>query len=128
MADVADINYVSGRDKLKKLGWEKVDTVFYITTKEYHNRPDSIKRIPSLRQMEMQDSVWMIKGIAYTGKYIDYYNNGRKQSEGTIVNGRLDGKLTYYFQDGSVSAVTDYKNGSIHGWALKYYGKRKFSG
>lgn len=119
--DVAEITYVSGRDKLKKMGWEKVDTVFYVTTKEYRNRPDSIKRIPSLRQMKMEDSVWLINDIAYTGQYIDYYNSGRKQSEGTIVNGRLDGKVTYYFQDGRVKNVTDYNKGTIHGWSIEYY-------
>lgn len=126
--DVADITYVSGRDKLKKLGWEHMDTVFYVTTKEYRNRPDSIKRIPSLRQMKMEDSVWMINDIAYTGKYIDYYNSGRKQSEGTLENGRLDGKVTYYFQDGTVKNVTDYKKGSIDGWSLEFYNSGDLAG
>src|SRR3569833_2734898 len=53
-ADIADLNVVRNRDSIKALGWEDVDAISFIFTKSYRNRPDSLKRIPSLRQMEQK--------------------------------------------------------------------------
>jgi hypothetical protein len=60
-----------------------VDGLVYVFTKEYRQRPDSIKRIPTLKQLEMVGGVWTRNGAPYHGPYIDYYNSGRIQNRAT---------------------------------------------
>src|ERR1035437_1751964 len=53
--EIDHINIVKGRDSLKVEELGKVayfDSIVYIFTKKYTNRPDSVKKIPSSRQME----------------------------------------------------------------------------
>jgi antitoxin component YwqK of YwqJK toxin-antitoxin module len=119
--DIADITVIKNKDSVKLLGFKRFDVVTYIFTKEYRNRPDSIKQIPSLIQMKMEDEVWNFNNIPYTGKYINYYNSGRKQSEGTMLNGKLHGEVKVYFQNGTVGSVKNYENGIANGKQIEYY-------
>lgn len=121
LEDIANISIIKNRDSLKILGLSQFDSVTYIFTKEYRNRPDSIKRIPSLKQMEIIDGVWSLLGIPYSGKYIDYYINGRKQNEGELVNGKLNGTLFIYFQNGHLLSESHYINGIENGIKSEYY-------
>src|SRR5688572_3779593 len=66
--DIADITVLRNRDSLKLLGWKQLDGITYIFTKGYRNRPDSIKRIPGLRQMKKLDGLWSLHDSPYTGK------------------------------------------------------------
>ena len=119
--DISDISIVKDKDSLRMLGWQDLDAITYIFTKEYRNRPDSIKRIPSLKQMVMKNSAWYLHDVIYSGKYIDYYNNGKIQNEGTLLDGKLNGQLIVYFRNGNKKSVTDYKEGAIHGeWTFFY--------
>ncbi len=119
--DIADMNVVKNRDSLKLLGWKDLDGITYVFTKEYRNRPDSLKKIPGLKQMEMKNSAWHFHGVPYTGKYIDYYNNGKKQNEGMLLNGRLNGALIIYFRNGNTKLTGYYKQGLEHGRRNEYY-------
>ena len=83
---------------MKWLRPEQLDGIIYIFTKAYRNRPDGLKRIPSLKQMVMTKEGWNLNGALYTGKYIDYYNSGKIQNEGTLLNSKLNGVLTVYFK------------------------------
>jgi hypothetical protein len=51
-ADIADITVIKNQDTLNHLGYGKFDGATFIFTKEYRNRPDSLKQIPSSKQME----------------------------------------------------------------------------
>src|SRR5690242_10513810 len=75
--DISDIKVVKSKDSLKLFGFEKFEGVTYIFTKEYRKRPDSLKKIPSLKQLKFENQVWNFNGVPYTGKYIDYFNNGK---------------------------------------------------
>jgi hypothetical protein len=119
--DIADYSVVTNRDSLKMLGWEKMDGIVYIFTKEYRKRPDSVKRIPSLKQMILKDQAWTLNGSVYTGRYIDYYNNGKKEDEGTLLNGKTDGELTVYYTSGIKKSITHYKDGIRNGVWIDYY-------
>jgi antitoxin component YwqK of YwqJK toxin-antitoxin module len=119
--DISDISIIKDKDSLRMLGWQDLDAITYIFTKEYRNRPDSIKKIPSLKQMVMKNSAWYLHDVIYSGKYIDYYNNGKIQNEGTLLDGKLNGQLIVYFRNGNKKSVTDYKDGAIHGtWTFFY--------
>jgi hypothetical protein len=119
--DIADFAVVRDKDSLKLLGWKQLDGITYIFTKEYRNRPDSIKKIPGLRQMKMLEGLWNLDGSPYTGKYIDYYNSGRILNEGTLVKGKLHGELTVFFKNGNKKSVSNYKDGILHGIWNDYY-------
>ena len=82
---------VTDKDSLKWLGWQQTNSITYVFTKAYTWRADSIKKTPSLKRMVMKDSRWNWGDTPYTGRYIDYYNNGRIQNEGTLMNGKTNG-------------------------------------
>jgi antitoxin component YwqK of YwqJK toxin-antitoxin module len=119
--EIADIIVIKNKDSLKRLRPEQLDGIVYIFTKAYRNRPDSLKKIPSLKQMVMKNEVWNLNGIPYSGKYIDYYNSGKIQNEATLLNGKLDGELIVYFKNGNRKLVSNYKEGILHGVWNEYY-------
>lgn len=119
--DISDVSTITNKDSLKALGWEKMDAITFIFTKAYRNRPDSIKKIPSLKQLVFKNGAWNFKNTLYTGKYIDYYNSGRIQNEGMLVDGKLNGKLIVYFRNGSIKSVASYKDGLLDGMMNEYY-------
>ena len=119
--DIADITILKNRDSIIALGWHDVDAIIFIFTKAYRGRSDSIKMIPSLKQMKQKDGIWYFKDSAYTGRYIDYYNCGRIQDEGTLVNGLLNGELTIYRKNGYKKTVSHYKDTKLHGTRSEYY-------
>ena len=47
--DIADITVIKNKDTLKLLGYGQFDGVTFVFTKEYRNRPESIKQIPSAK-------------------------------------------------------------------------------
>ena len=104
--DIAEISVLSNKDSLNRVGWGELDGITYIFTKAYRERPDSLKRIPSLKQMVMQNGAWHLDGRAYTGPYIDYLYNGRIQDEGNLRDGKLNGQLTVYYINGAIKSVT----------------------
>ena len=119
--DIADMAVVRNKDSLMQLGWGQLDGITYIFTKCYRTRNDSLKRIPSLKQMLAKDGVWYLNNVPYSGRYIDYYNSGRIQNEGTLASGQLNGELTVYFKSGKVKSISDYRNGVLHGLRKEYY-------
>jgi tetratricopeptide (TPR) repeat protein len=119
--DVSDLTVIKNKDSLKLLGYATFDGVTYIFTKEYRNRPDSLKRIPSTKQMERKSGVWLLAGNPYNGRFIDYYYSGRIQGEGIFLNGKLTGHRKIYYQNGKPSSERDYKEGIVNGFENEYY-------
>ena len=119
--DIADITVIKNKDSLNRLGYGQFDGAMYIFTKEYRNRPDSLKQIPSTRQMEQKNGVWFFHSNPYTGRFIDYYYSGRKQGEGIFINGKVSGHRKIFYQNGKVSAERDYKDGIENGFEIEYY-------
>lgn len=119
--DIADMVVIKNKDSLKLLGWEQVDGINYIFTKEYRKRPDSLKKIPSLKQMVMKGDAWHLNNNLYSGRYIDYYNSGRIQNEGLLLNGKLNGDLIVYFKNGNKKSVAGYTDGVLNGVWSEYY-------
>jgi antitoxin component YwqK of YwqJK toxin-antitoxin module len=120
-ADVADITVIKNKDTLNLLGYGQYDGATFIFTKEYRNRPDSLKQIPSSKQMELKNGVFLFHNIPYSGRVIDYYYSGRKQGEGMFLNGRVNGHRKMYYQNGKIVLERDYKNGIENGFEIEYY-------
>ncbi|MGZ3952082.1 MAG: hypothetical protein ACXVBZ_11835 [Flavisolibacter sp.] len=119
--DIADMNVIRNKDSIKALGWDSVDVISFIFTKAYRSRPDSLKKIPSLKQMEQRNNAWYWKDTLYTGRYIDYYNNGRIQDEGALVDGILHGEVIIYRRNGNRKTASHYKEGRLDGAWNEYY-------
>lgn len=60
--DIADVTVTINKDTLKLMGYEKFDGAIFIFTKEYRNRSEELKLVPSSRQMERK------AGVGITGK------------------------------------------------------------
>jgi len=55
------------------------------------------------------------------GEYKKYYNDGKLSVVFTMVNGKIEGKSTHYFNDGeTIFMIISNKNGKRHGVAKAY--------
>jgi antitoxin component YwqK of YwqJK toxin-antitoxin module len=59
-----------------------------------------------------------------------YYDNGKKEREGTFKNGERDGKWTYWYDNGNVWSEGEFKNGESHSLRRVYHpnGKLYYEG
>lgn len=128
--DIADFTVVKDKDKLKLLGYEQFDSAIYLFTKEYRNRPDSIKRILSTKQMEKKGDVWNFNGTPFNGRFIDYYYSGKKQGEGAFLNGKVNGYRVLYYENGKKLMERFFKSGIANRLEQEFYedGSLKYKG
>jgi len=119
--DIDHVTVATNADEIKAAGYPSIDKIIYIITKEYAKRPDEIKKIPSTKSMEKKDGVWYMKDSPYTGKFIDYYLNGKIQGEGTLKDGIIDGIRTMYYQNGNKKLIKTYVNGVAQGNSEVYF-------
>ena len=104
-------------------GYKNVDKIMYVFTKEYVQRPDSIKKIPTTNLMIKKSGTWYLKNSPnpYSGPFIDYYLNGKIQGQGILNNGKLKGKRLLYHLNGNISDQMEYENGLSNGLEKRYY-------
>ncbi|WP_299338393.1 hypothetical protein [uncultured Psychroserpens sp.] len=120
-SEISTINYEVDKKLINALGYKSYDTLAYIITKAHSNRSSQIKNIPTKRQMVLENFYWKLNGQNYTGKYIDYYINGSIQEIGQMINGKVNGKVTYFFYQGKKRAIKQFKNGKLDGEQLNFY-------
>lgn len=119
--DIADMYVITNKDSLSMLGWGQMEGITYIFTKGYRSRPDSLRAIPGLKQMQMKDGGWHLHDKLYNGRYIDYFYSGSMQNEGWLLDGKLHGWLIVYFKNGNKKSEARYFNGKLQGDWLDYY-------
>lgn len=119
--DIADFRVVKNKDSLGLLGYKEFDGAIFIFTKEYRKRSDDIKRIPSTHQMENKNGVLYFNNIPHSGNFIDYFYNGKKEREGVLKHGTLEGLQKGYSQNGTLVVEREYKGGIPHGIEKHYY-------
>ncbi|HEY4966831.1 MAG TPA: toxin-antitoxin system YwqK family antitoxin [Puia sp.] len=120
-SDVSDITVIKNKDSLKRLGLERFDGVTYIFTRAYRSRPDSVRSIPSSNQMVNNNGKWTFRGVVYDGPFIDYYINGKKQGDGTLVNGRANGRRRIYYQNEQIMVEKIFQDGKENGLSEEFY-------
>lgn len=57
----------------------------------------------------------------YTGKVIDYYENGQIQSKENYKDGKLNGERITYYENGQIEYKENYKGGEYEGESFSYY-------
>ena len=121
--EIDRVEVLKNKEAIEKIGYKDLDGIIYVFTKEYANRPDSIKRIPTTKLMTKKNATWYLKESSkpYTGKFIDYYLNGNKQGEGILLNGKIQGKRLMYHPNGNISDEIEYENGISSGIEKRFY-------
>jgi len=121
--EIDRVEVVKNKEAIEKTGYKDLERIIYVFTKEYVKRPDSIKTIPTTKLMTNKNGTWYLKdnSIPYSGKFIDYYLNGKKQGEGTLSNGKLKGKRLMYYVNGNLSDEIVYENGLPNGTEKRFY-------
>ncbi len=121
--DIETLTVITNKGEIEKLGYKDLDKIIFINTKEFAKRPDDIKRIPTTKKMERKNGKWYYKGstVPYSGQFTDYFFNGKKQGDGTLKEGVLDGRRNVYYQNGNLSYYTHYVNGIETGESKEYF-------
>ena len=50
-----------------------------------------------------------------------WYNNNQKESEGTYINGKLEGNYITWYKNGQMQSKIQYKNGQMEGSNITYF-------
>lgn len=58
--DIETVTVVTNRSEIDKLGYKGLDKIIFIITKEYAKRPDELKGVPTLAQMERKNGRWCL--------------------------------------------------------------------
>lgn len=121
--DIDHVTVITSPDSIKVHGYSNLDKLIIITTKEYAKRPVDLKRIPSTKIMEQRKGVWHLKGatIPYSGRFIDYFYNGKIKGDGILKEGVVDGLRTTYYLNGNKSFFRNYVNGIADGYSEEYF-------
>jgi len=121
--DIDHVTVITNPDSIKMRGYSNLDKLIFVITKEYAKRPVDIRRIPSTKIMEQKKGVWYLKGAntPYTGRFIDYFYNGKKEGDGTFNEGVVDGVRTTYYLNGNKSFFRNYVNGIADGYSEEYF-------
>jgi len=121
--EIDKIEVLTEKKSIEAKGYKDLDKIIYVFTKEYSQRPDSIKSIPTTLKMERKNGKWFLNNDSkpYSGKFIDYYLNGKKQGEGNLLNGTLIGTRRLYHINGNISDLVEYQNGIPNGIEKRFY-------
>ena len=76
------------------------------------NKPYSGKAVKYLENGQKDFEVTLKNGKA-DGKATEWYENGQKGFEGTFKDGELIGKLTYWYENGQKGSEGTFKDGSL---------------
>jgi antitoxin component YwqK of YwqJK toxin-antitoxin module len=131
--DIDKLEVITNTERIRSLGYEgKMDKIIVITTKAYSSRSDDIKSTPSTKQMKKINGMWYCKNPdqPYSGKFIDYFFNGKIQGEGILKDGKVEGIRTVYYLNGNKRYFYTYSNGIENGPSEEYFinGKLKQKG
>jgi antitoxin component YwqK of YwqJK toxin-antitoxin module len=120
--EIEKVEVIKDKKIIASKGLKDLDGIIYVFTKEYEKRPDSLKTIPTTKKMTRKNGTWFLKDSeSYTGKFIDYYLNGKKEGEGYLFNGKLKGKRLLFYPEGNLSDEVEYENGLQNGIEKRYF-------
>jgi len=120
---ISSIDVYQGRDESILLGYPDQEGIVFIITKAFSSRDEKLKQIPSTAQMEKNKGLWQMKGAEepYSGKFIDYYLDGRIKGDGTFEEGRLNGMRTSWFSNGNKRLKREFFNGLANGSSEEFF-------
>lgn len=77
----------------------------------------------NINDLERKDGLWTKKGekTAFSGEFIETYENGETKGTGNFLNGQLEGLRIQYFENGNKRTEKYYKASYPHGIAKEFY-------
>ena len=77
----------------------------------------------NIEEFKFREGIGYLKGsdTPYTGKYYGLYENGQKQVEGNVKNGKRDELVTQWFENGNKKEEENYKDGKPDGLWTQWY-------
>lgn len=121
--DIYSKKVITDPKSLSRMGFGKYEQVDLIITNSFHERSDSVRKIPSVNVMENKNGVWYLAkhDQPYSGPFINYYLSGDKYGEGMFKDGKLDGRRRMYYDNGNLKLDRIYTNGLENGLWKMYY-------
>ena len=94
--------------------------------------PDTVRGQSIAERSSAKIPWWSFSGLGIIGMLVVafmliprkekyYYPNGKLQSEGKEIGGKMDGLWTFYDEDGYLRSKNHLAKGSLHGKSLWYY-------
>lgn len=122
-SDIETLQVVTDNAEMARHGYREYDKIIFIVTKEYARRPAKLREVPTIRQMEKKNGKWHLKGSTtpYSGPFVEYYLNGKKEGEGILEDGLLQGLRTVYYQNGTTCYYRYYVRGIENGESKEYF-------
>ena len=73
--------------------------------------------------LEIREDIIYLKNsdTPYTGKASKFYENGKKEFEATIKNGKKNGIQTHWHENENKKSVSNFKGGKLDGLFLSWY-------
>ena len=120
---IESINVVTNKDDFGYYKIFEFNKLIFVFTKEYANRPEEIKRIPSFNKMYEKEGKWCLVGspLPYSGPVIDYYYTGIKKQDLFLKDGIKEGPSNHYYKDGKLEVSLSYLNGKENGESAYYF-------
>lgn len=119
-----NLRYTGEFFKDEEVGVFKFYSEFYSTypiiVKSY-SKSNSACRVQFYTETGVLESEGQMRGKLRTGNWMYYNTTGEKivLSE-SYVNGKLSGEKRIYYPDGTLTEVSYYRNGLLHGESLRY--------
>ncbi|WP_119080606.1 hypothetical protein [Chitinophaga alhagiae] len=113
--DLAYYDVVVYPETRKIIRFPAYDSLVFLFTKAWVDRPAELKQIPATGQLTLFGDQYYYKGQPYTGKVIDYYYDGKVRHRGAVKKGKLEGTHFYYNPSGTAMrrTYTNRSNGVV---------------
>ncbi len=72
------------------------------------------------QELKEMNGIYYADSVAYTGKYVTHHPNGKIKMEMNLENGKKNGTVNVYFENGLLNEVRSYKNNLMHGSWITY--------
>ena len=79
---------------------------------------------------ELGKFVFYLNDKPYTGKTVKYHENGQKEYEGDLKDGKEHGTVKRWYESGKKRSETSFKEGRLHGTVTVWYenGNKEWQG
>ena len=76
--------------------------------------------VTQAQELKEINGIYYADSVAYTGKYITHFPNGKNKIEMNLEKGQKNGTVNVYFDNGQLNEVRSYKNNLMHGSWITY--------